>query len=259
MADRREVMPKVFKYGGHALPKEGQVDPTITFLASLIKSGEKIVLVHGGGPQINRELAIHGIGSEMVGGYRKTTPEVFEVVQKTLSGEVLRGIVAALIASGINAVGISAADGGLIRAKIKDPNLGLVGVVDSVNPKIITELLENGYTPVISPIGIDISGQGLNLNADLVAGAIGGALNSDCVYFATDVAGIYRNWPDPDSLIGEISVEELKEIAVNFKDGMLPKSEAVLNAVFSGAKSARVFDGRDATNVAAAFAGQIGT
>ena len=104
-------MTLVFKYGGHALPQAGTIDPTITYLASLIKSGTKVILVHGGGPQINKELEVHGIESEMVNGFRKTTPEVFSIVQRTLSGEVLRNIVNQFISAGINAVGLSAGDG----------------------------------------------------------------------------------------------------------------------------------------------------
>ena len=252
-------MAKVFKYGGHALPKNGEVDPTIDFLAKQIQAGERLILVHGGGPQINQELAVHGIESEMVNGFRKTTPEVFEVVQRTLSGEVLRTIVNGLIAAGVNAVGISAADGELIRAKVKDPALGLVGEIESVNPNLLLKLLESGYTPVVSPVGVNRAGEGLNLNADLVAGAIGGAVQAQCVYFATDVSGIYRNWPDEESMIDAISAGELSSLAKNFSGGMIPKAQAVLNAVNSGSKSARVFDGRDWKNVELALAGKVGT
>lgn len=249
----------VFKYGGHAIPEGSSVDPSIVYLAELIKSGTKIVIVHGGGPQINRELEIHGIKSEMVGGFRKTTPEVFEVVQRTLSGEVLRNLTNQLISQGINAVGISAGDGNLIRARNEKPELGLVGVVSAVNPGFLNNLMAQGVTPVISPIAVDSEGLGLNMNADLIAGAIGGALTADAVLFSTDVSGIYRNWPDETSLIKLIKVEELSEIASGFEGGMIPKAQAAINAIESGAKSVRIFDGRKIANLVAAFEGKSGT
>ena len=249
----------VFKYGGHAIPESSSVDPSIEYLAKLIKSGIKIVIVHGGGPQINRELEIHGIKSEMIGGFRKTTPEVFEVVQRTLSGEVLRNLTNQFISQGINAVGISAGDGNLIRARNEKPELGLVGVVSAVNPDLLNNLLAQGITPVISPIAVDSQGLGLNMNADLIAGAIGGALGADAVLFSTDVAGIYREWPDLTSLIEVINVEELTRIAPDFEGGMIPKAQAAINAIESGAKSVRVFDGREVANLVAAFEGKSGT
>ena len=249
----------VFKYGGHAIPEDASVDPSIEYLAGLIKSGVKIVVVHGGGPQINRELEIHGIKSEMIDGYRKTTPEVFEVVQRTLSGEVLRNLTNQFISQGINAVGISAGDGNLIRAKNEKPELGLVGVVSAVNPELLKNLMAQGITPVISPIAVNSEGVGLNMNADLIAGAIGGALSADAVLFSTDVSGIYRNWPDETSLIESIDSKELSSIAISFEGGMIPKAQAAINAIESGAKSVRIFDGRKVANLIAAFEGKAGT
>jgi acetylglutamate kinase len=249
----------LFKYGGHAISDGDGIDPTLQVLAKLIKSGEQIVIVHGGGPAINRELEVHGVKSEMIGGFRKTTPEVFEVVQRTLCGEVLRKLVNQLISLDINAIGITAGDGELTRAKIANPDLGLVGELISTNPKFIQSLLESGMTPVISPLSITPDGVAVNMNADLVAGAIGGALEADNVLFATDVAGIYRNWPDQETFIAEISVAELITIAKDFQGGMIPKAAAAINAISSGASSARIFDGRDAGNIEPAIAGNIGT
>jgi acetylglutamate kinase len=249
----------VFKYGGHAIPEGASVDPSIEYLAKLIKSGVKLVVVHGGGPQINRELEIHGIKSEMIDGYRKTTPEVFEVVQRTLSGEVLRNLTNQFISQGINAVGISAGDGNLIRAKNVKPELGLVGVVSAVNPELLKNLMAQGITPVISPIAVNSEGMGMNMNADLIAGAIGGALGAEAVLFSTDVSGIYRNWPDETSLIESINSKELSSIAISFEGGMIPKAQAAINAIESGAKSVRIFVGRKVANVIAAFEGKAGT
>ena len=139
----------VFKYGGHAIPEGASVDPSIEYLAKLIKSGVKLVVVHGGGPQINRELEIHGIKSEMIDGYRKTTPEVFEVVQRTLSGEVLRNLTNQFISQGINAVGISAGDGNLIRAKNVKPELGLVGVVSAVGGGVLVSVIKDEVPEIL--------------------------------------------------------------------------------------------------------------
>jgi acetylglutamate kinase len=195
----------------------------------------------------------------MIDGYRKTTPEVFEVVQRTLSGEVLRNLTNQFISQGINAVGISAGDGNLIRAKNEKPELGLVGVVSAVNPELLKNLMAQGITPVISPIAVNSEGVGLNMNADLIAGAIGGALSADAVLFSTDVSGIYRNWPDETSLIESIDSKELSSIAISFEGGMIPKAQAAINAIESGAKSVRIFDGRKVVNVIAAFEGKAGT
>ncbi len=249
----------VFKYGGHAISEELKVDPILAYLADLIKSGENIVIVHGGGPQINRELEIHGVKSEMVKGLRKTTTQVYEVVARTLSGEVLRNLTNQLVGLGINAVGISAGDGNLIRAKVADSSLGLVGDVESIDVSVIQNFIDQGLTPVISPISVTREGVGLNMNADLVAGAIGGALGAELVMFSTDVSGIYRNWPEESSLIGEISLSELQSIAEGFEGGMSPKVNAAITAITSGAKSVRIFDGTSVENLRAAHSGKSGT
>jgi acetylglutamate kinase len=250
---------KLFKYGGHALSGNWSNDPAIIEISKAIKDGEKFVMVHGGGPQINRELEIHGIKAPMVNGVRVTSPEVMEVVQRTLSGEVLRNIVAAFIANGINAVGLSSSDGNMIRAKKVADDLGLVGEVDQIDIRIITKLLADGYTPIISPVGVSISGEILNVNADSVAGALAGALRVEEALFATDVVGIYRNWPDEGSLISKISQLELEEIKDSFAAGMIPKVAAVLTAVNSGAEKVRIFDGRTNDSISKGLSGLTGT
>jgi acetylglutamate kinase len=249
----------LFKYGGHAISDGKGIDPVLSLLAKEINAGKKIVIVHGGGPAINKELEIHGVKSETVDGLRKTTPEVFEVVQRTLCGEVQRKLVNQLIALGVNAVGLTAGDGGLTRAKIMRPELGLVGEVISVNPDFLVAQMNLGITPVISPISLTTDGQAVNMNADIIAGAIGGALAVDSVLFSTDVSGIYREWPDKNSLIKNINVVELAEISTTFKGGMIPKTESAVNAIKAGAKMAQVFDGREVINVELALKGQGGT
>lgn len=249
----------LFKYGGHAILDDQGIDPVLSLLSKQIKAGKKIVIVHGGGPAINKELGIHGVKSEMIGGLRKTTPEVFEVVQRTLCGEVQRKLVNQLIALGINAVGLTAGDGDVTRAKISKPELGLAGEVVSVNPDYLIAQMGLGITPVISPISITTDGQAVNVNADIIAGAIGGALNVDSVLFSTDVSGIYRNWPDKDSLIQSISIKELSEISKTFEGGMIPKAESAINAIKSGAKKVQIFDGREISSVELAIQGEGGT
>ncbi len=249
----------LFKYGGHAISDDQGIDPVLSILSKQIKAGKKIVIVHGGGPAINKELEIHGVKSEMIGGLRKTTPEVFAVVQRTLCGEVQRKLVNQLIALGVNAVGLTAGDGDVIRAKISKPELGLVGEVVSVNPDYLIAQMDLGITPVISPISITTDGQAVNMNADVIAGAIGGALKVDSVLFSTDVSGIYRNWPDKDSLIQSISVNELSEISKTLEGGMIPKAESAINAIKSGAKKVQIFDGRKVSSVELALQGEGGT
>ena len=230
----------VIKFGGHAM--DGNSRMWMTEIANRFKAGEKIVIVHGGGPQIDGELKVRGIERKSVGGFRLTTPEVMRVVEMVLTGTVLRSVVRSLISVGLPAVGITGSDSRLLEVDLKDyEKLGLVGKVSKVNPKILHDLLDMGYLPVVSPVADDALGQALNINADIAAGAIAGALRASQMLFMTDVAGIYSNWPDKSSLISEITVDELKRM--QFSDGMAPKVEAAVNAVSSGAASSRIFDG----------------
>ena len=256
----------VIKYGGHVLDDPSINQNIIPEIATYHRDGGKVVVVHGGGPSIEGELKFHNIPTSMVGGYRVTTPEVMEVVQRTLSGSVLRDLTNTLIGLGVNAVGLSTGDGNTLRAHTFQPiidgattDVGLVGEAQSVDPTFLNLILENGYLPVISPVAVSTSGQALNINGDIAAGAIAGALGASEILFITDVAGIYKNWPDPTSLIHEISSADLREISSSFADGMAPKVRAVLNALSSGAQRARIIDGRNPTNLSQAFKGIGGT
>lgn len=256
----------VIKYGGHALPRAGEPDKILQVIADYHNAGNRVVLVHGGGPQVDAELLIHKIPTEMVSGYRSTTPEVFEVVQKVLSGQVLRTLVNQLIGYGTNAVGLSSGDGATIRATKMRPvidgkaiDIGLVGDATHTDGKFLNLLLNNGYLPVISPVGVNEQGQGLNLNGDLAAGAIAGSLHADEAIFMTDVAGIYLNFPDPESIAENLTSTQLREMQPHFSQGMIPKSKAALAALDAGAKRARVIDGRNFENLARALMGQGGT
>ncbi len=256
----------VIKYGGHALPETGAVDQALAMIAKEHLKGKQIVLVHGGGPQINSALEQKGLVKEMVGGYRKTTPEIFEVVQEVLSGKVLRAIVNQLISLGINAVGLSAADGEMIRAERMlveidgvPTDIGLVGEVVATNPSLLHSLLTQNYLPVISPIGVNAKGIGLNLNADLVAGALGGAMKAQGVLYMTDVDGIYRNWPDESSLIDSICAAELESLLPTFTEGMIPKVTSALSALKAGSDAVRIFNGKDLVQLENAFNDAGGT
>ena len=186
--------------------------------------GIKLVIVHGGGPQINAALDAAAIESEFIGGFRVTTPEIFEIVEQVLAHEVGPAIANSLLKIGVNAVAIS---GRTSESLIAEPlrklvdgtpaDLGLVGVITAVNPQAIRNALKGGQVPVISPIAIDEDFRGgLNVNADIAAAAIAGALDASVLIIMTDVAGIYRNWPDKSSLIEEISAIELSEIKNGF-------------------------------------------
>ena len=246
----------VIKFGGHAM--DGNAHQWMTEIATRFKAGEKFVIVHGGGPHIDAELNVRGIEKKSVNGFRITTPEVMHVVEMILTGTVLRSVVRSLIEVGLPAVGITGSDSRLLEVALKDKEkFGLVGVVKRVNPKIIHDLLDMGYLPVVSPVANDETGQALNINADIAAGAIAGALRATQMLFMTDVAGIYSRWPDQSSMINEITVAQLKELT--FADGMVPKVEAAMNAISSGAASSRIFDGTSLGAFIDALEGRGGT
>jgi acetylglutamate kinase len=239
----------VVKFGGHAMTDEH--GSFATAIAEALKKGVQIVIVHGGGPQINAALQAAEIESEFIGGFRVTTPEIFEVVEQVLVHEVGPAIANSLLRIGVNAVAISGrASESLIAEPLRKlvdgtpADLGLVGVITAVNPQAIRNALKGGQVPVISPIAIDENFKGgLNVNADIAAAAIAGALDASVLIIMTDVAGIYRNWPDESSLISEISLQELSEIKGSFAEGMAPKVQACLDAIAAGAQAVRIIDG----------------
>ena len=260
----------VIKFGGHAMDDANGLFSRA--VAEVINSGEQCVIVHGGGPQISHALQAAGIESEFVGGFRSTSSQAFAVIQAVLSGEVLRTLVGQLRLVGINAVGLTGRDGGLLIAeKLTElldgtaVDLGLVGEVVRVDSTILRTLLDAGVLPVVAPIAVqgDISDEysqiGLNVNADLAAAAIAGELGADTLLFLTDVAGIYRNWPDTSSLISTITATELFNMRADFGGGMAPKVQACLAAISSGAKSVRVIDGTNPEGFSLALRGIGGT
>ena len=260
----------VIKFGGHAMiDTEGLFARAVQ---SALDMNEQCIIVHGGGPQIDRALKTAQIESTFLGGFRVTSPAAFKVVQGVLSGEVLRNLVAQLRDVGINAVGLTGRDGGLLIAKRMTElvdgtsvDLGQVGEIVRVDTALLDALLSAGFLPVVSPLAVEgnevdeFSISGLNVNADLAAAAIAGAMKARTLIFMTDVAGIYRNWPDMTSLISVISATELRALKDEFSEGMAPKVLACLNAISAGAGAVRVIDGKDPAAFALALRGHGGT
>ena len=237
----------VLKYGGNAMAAEGAEDPTLDEIASLSKRGERIVLVHGGGPQIDAELHTKAIDEVRIQGLRVTGRDTRDVVEYVLCGSVNKALVRALAARGARAVGISGEDGGLLGARragaINGVDLGFVGEVAAVDPAAARALLEAGFVVVVAPVGLDIDGSGaLNCNADTAAGAIAGALRADAYVVLTNVAGVRRDVNDPASIIPRLTLAQAEVYLADgtFTDGMIPKMRAAIGAVRSGAKRAVV-------------------
>jgi acetylglutamate kinase len=255
----------VVKFGGHAMKDEnGNFAKAIS---GAITSGEEVVVVHGGGPQIDAELSAREIVSTWLGGFRVTTQEIFQVVEQVLVHQVGPEIANNLNRAGLKAVAISARTLPTIVSKRRTTlidgtfaDLGYVGDVVSVNPTHIRELIDQGFIPVIAPISSaeDLM-TGLNVNADFAAAAIAAELGASALIVMTDVAGIYRNWPDIESLIEKIAACELESIKSEFAEGMAPKVQAALDALSFGVQAVRIIDGRDSESFAQALSGSGGT
>lgn len=247
----------VVKYGGHALTNGG-IGAFANDAAYLIRAGVRMVIVHGGGPEISSEMKKAGVEPTFVHGHRVTDEATLEIAERVLSGRVNREIVSALEKAGCRAVGVSGRDGSLLKAKYRRPkakdaagrevsvNLGFVGDIDRVNTRLLHLLQGGGYTPVIAPIGVTSSGQPLNINADAVAGAVAGAMKAAACVFLTDVAGIFKDPADPRSLIPTLHYREAEAFMASgvISGGMIPKVQACLDALSSGAREARITDGR---------------
>lgn len=242
----------VIKYGGNAMIDDSLKAAFADDILFLHQVGLRPVVVHGGGPQINRMLDKLGLEAPFVGGLRVTTPEVMQVVRMVLTGQVQRDLVSLLNRSTAHAVGISGEDGGLFTARRRpatpEGDLGLVGDVIGVNPAAVKELLDSGRIPVISSVAPDVTDRSsvLNVNADAAAGALAVALGAQKLIILTDVEGLYANWPDPESLLNQVTVAELKAMMPSLASGMIPKMQACLTAVEGGVPTAYVIDGRRA-------------
>ena len=203
-------------------------------------------MVHGGGPQISEAMAKFGKVPEFREGQRVTDAETLEIVRMVLVGKVGRDIVSSINVHGPLAVGISGEDAGLIAAEARDPELGFIGDVVSVNPTIVERLLAEHLIPVVSTIGSDAAGQAYNINADAVAGALAGALGAEKVLYLTDVAGVLRDLHDPSTLMTELTPSQIRDLIAQgvIDGGMIPKTEACITALDRGAKAAHLLDGR---------------
>jgi len=244
----------VVKFGGNAMVDESLQRAFAEDMAYLRFAGIRPVVVHGGGPQISARLAELGIQSEFRGGYRVTTSESIEVVRDVLSGQISRELAGMIDEhqDGL-AITISGEDanlfGGRRRGAVVDGetvDLGLVGDVVTVDPTAVLEAVNAGRIPVIASIAPDLDqpGQSLNINADSAASALAVALGAEKLVILTDVAGLYRDWPDRESLVSVIDTEELTELLPALESGMIPKMTACLEAVVGGVAKAAIIDGR---------------
>ena len=241
----------VVKYGGNAMIDEQLQKAFADDIVFLRRCGVKVVVVHGGGPQISSMLNRLGVESTFVGGRRVTTPEAVDVVRMVLVGQVGRKIVNLINSHGPLAVGMSGEDGGLftaIRASVEvdgaDLDLGLVGDVDQVNPDAILDLIRAGRIPVVATVAPDEEGTVYNVNADTAAAALAIALGARGLVMLTDVEGLYADWPERTQIIPFITVEELRRLLPTLDEGMRPKMEACVDAVIGGVDRAAVIDGR---------------
>ena len=213
-------------------------------LLSLV--GVKVVLVHGGGPEITDMLTKIGKKSEFVGGLRVTDRETVETVQMVLAGKINKTLVNLLQLKGGRAMGISGIDGHMIQAKMKNPELGFVGEITGVDVSPIMDMLERGYIPVVSTIGCDEEGNVYNINADTAAAYIAGAMGAERMFAMTDISGILRDCNDPKSLIPHVTVSEAKKIFDQgvISGGMIPKVQCCIDAIDHGVKKVVIMDGR---------------
>ena len=242
----------VVKYGGNAMTDETLKRAFAEDIVFLRMAGFRPVVVHGGGPQISSMLDRLGIESEFKGGLRVTTQETMDVVRMVLVGQVQRELVGLLNEHGPLAVGMSGEDAGLFTAERtntvvdgEEVDLGLVGEVADVRPEAVLDIVDAGRIPVISSVAPDVDGTVHNVNADTAAAALAVALGAEKLLVLTDVEGLYRDWPDSDDVIGEISPEELEKLLPSLASGMVPKMGACLNAVTGGVPRATVVDGRE--------------
>ena len=236
----------VIKYGGNAMINEQLKEQVIEDIALLWLIGVKVVLVHGGGPEINEMMDKLGKKPEFVEGLRVTDKETVDIVQMVLAGKVNTSLVTLLTMKGGHAVGLSGIDGGLIEAVTKDERLGYVGKITKIRPQPITDLLEKNYIPVISTVATDRHGNVYNINGDTAAAYIAGALHAERLLMMTDIAGILRDREDPTSLIPELSVSEAKQLYTDgiISGGMIPKVDCCIKALDEGVENVTILDGR---------------
>ena len=236
----------VIKYGGNAMVNEQLKQQVMEDIALLWLIGVKVVLVHGGGPEISETMKRLGKQAQFVNGLRVTDKETVDIVQMVLAGKVNKTLVNLLQMKGGHAVGLSGIDGGIIEATMKDEALGYVGKITRIRTQPITDLLEKNYIPVISTIASDRQGNTYNINGDTAAANIAGALNAEGLIMMTDIAGILRDKDDPSTLIPALTVKEAKKLFDEgvISGGMIPKVDCCIEAIGKGVKHVVIMDGR---------------
>jgi acetylglutamate kinase len=236
----------VIKYGGNAMVDENLKRLVMEDVVMLSSLGMKVVLVHGGGPEISSMLKKINKQSEFVNGLRVTDGETMDIVTQVLAGKLNKSLVNQLNLAGGKAIGLSGVDAGMIEALPKDPKLGYVGTITEINTDVILDSLTLGYIPVISTIGFDQNGNLYNINADTAAARIAGALDAEKFIAMTDIKGVLKDKNDPDSLMKTINVSELKQLekAGIIDGGMIPKVQCCVEATRRGVKNVVIIDGR---------------
>ena len=236
----------VVKYGGNAMINEQLKQQVMEDIALLWLIGVKVVLVHGGGPEISDTMKCLGKEAVFVDGLRVTDRETVDIVQMVLAGKVNKSLVNLIQTKGGHAVGLSGIDGGIIEAKVKDERLGYVGEITKIRTQPITDLLEKNYIPVISTIASDRQGDVYNINGDTAAAFIAGALGAERLIMMTDIAGILENKDDPSTLIPQITATEAKKLYDSgiISGGMIPKVDCCIEALEHGVNNVIIMDGR---------------
>ena len=236
----------VVKYGGNAMVSEQLKDSVIRDICLLQLIGVKVVLVHGGGPEITEVLEKMGKQSAFVDGVRVTDEETVGVALMVLAGKINKTLVNLIELKGGSAIGLSGLDGHMLEAKIKKPELGYVGQITNVNVKPILDVIDKGYIPVVSTVGYDGGGNLYNINADTAAARIAGELGAESLIAMTDIAGILKDKNDPSTLISSIKVSDLPGLISDgvIQGGMIPKAECCRSAIEWGVNRGFIIDGR---------------
>ncbi len=236
----------VIKYGGNAMINEQLKAQVMEDIVLLWLIGVKVVLVHGGGPEISETMKKMGKEAQFVNGLRVTDKETVDIVQMVLAGKINKTLVNLIEMNGGKAMGISGIDGRLIEAKIKNAELGYVGEITKIHINPVVDLLEKGYIPIISTVGCDKEGNTYNINGDTAAAYIAGALGAERLIMMTDIAGILREKDDPSTLIPDITISEAKKLFDEgvISGGMIPKVDCCIEAIDKGVKNVIIMDGR---------------
>lgn len=236
----------VVKYGGNAMINETLKQQVMEDIVLLHLVGVKVVLVHGGGPEINELMNKLGKKAEFVDGLRVTDKETVDIVQMVLAGKVNKTLVNLIEMKGGKALGISGMDGHLIEAKVKNPKLGYVGEITNINIEPVLDLIEKGYIPVVSTLGCDGEGNAYNINGDTAAARIAGALGAKRLIMMTDIAGILRDKDDISTLIPHITISQAKKLFEEgvISGGMIPKVDCCVDAINHGVQKVIIMDGR---------------